>query len=262
LAREVAVAIDEDSYPSGVTRRIVELLVQAGDPIQAFASWECAFDIVSYRLPRTGPHHSIFCPPGPDLEEEETPVAFAELLASTTSHAEFERRASAIAGLSELTVSRSSLGVAGFRFLLTQDATFTESIAALCLLAQPNQSDASILRALDDLLATYGVANSFGLQEGARTLLRRLGRDTPFSALRPLAAGPSPTDLETDEACRLDPANRARRLGRLWENFPKLVAGRFWNIWRRVDRYQRILTSQREHEFFQNRNMVATSSAL
>lgn len=247
LAREIAHVIEDEEYALGVSRRIVEALVIAGDEASALAAWDAAFDVVAYRLPQVGPERSRYVWPEGDVPN--TQSAFGELAGATLAQPEFARRDEALGLLVEMALDQPDFALAALRVVLARDATFTDALLVLRLLEELQEEVDPLIRALREELESYARSSSFRLAETARRLLARLGEDPPRRAGTAGASGPLVSQPEVAEAIRFDYGGRCELYDRVWNRFSQAAARRYWRLWRSSRTHEAIRREQAEAQW-------------
>jgi hypothetical protein len=229
LARELGRYVQTESYVTGVTRRAAEAMVVAGRQDVAIACWDQAAAVVEYRLPATGPERESFAPPGDDLDDYASQRAYAGLLGALVHASDPERRATALAGITELLPSQPDLAAAAATSVMRVDAAFTDTllVTRLIELAAPT---GDIPADLVEWLPALAAAPGFGLQESAGTLLDRRGEQCPLLTSSVPAATHTLTEGRVAEALIWDARDRVERLSALHPPFPRMVAGRYWEL--------------------------------
>lgn len=213
---ESADAIDRYEFSLGVSQRIVEVLSHFGRADEAAAAWDAAFEVVEHRLPDLGSRGDRFALPD-DLESSDWVRTYGELLGALLTHPDFARREAALSAL----------------FELAQDHPDMARVALATAIGSAVHSDQII--ALEAGLAT-------GTAPSTPERLRSLVSTAPFTAATLAkdvleAAGEraptyrphiwttlTATAAEIADVLQLDYDHRIERIGRLWDQFPQVVA--------------------------------------
>ncbi|MEX2105574.1 MAG: hypothetical protein WD810_01620 [Solirubrobacterales bacterium] len=229
LARGIAQAMDDYDYGVGFTRRTVEALVLAGKQAQALECWDAALDVIEHRLPATRPERDPFAAPGPDLDSQETWLAFARLLGACLHLPEYEVRAAALGGIAELIEADPELAATAVEGLFVRDAAVTDLILATRLL-ELCDARGVVAGRLVDRLDGAGATSVLGLRQAALTLLARVGRGAP-AADTPLPPRLDAEPIPADEVLIWErPHRRAESLSQMDDRLLGEVVGRYSSL--------------------------------
>jgi hypothetical protein len=224
LLDEVAAVVDTDEYASGITRRIVEVMVELGDVATATAAWDSAFDVISYRLPDLGVERDIFrVPPDPDVVLT-VGDAYGALVGAAAAHPVYERRSAALGAIAELSDTHVGVALAAVTTLLTPGTALTDEILALSLITQSTALRERAREHLrDQLVARASPDKPFAVAMLAADIL---GPDAARPARPYVFTNPNVTDQELRHAIGNDYDGRIETLSSAWSELPVVIAAR------------------------------------
>jgi hypothetical protein len=212
----------------GVTRRITEAMVIAGDPDQAITSWDQAAAVVEHRLPIIAEARPTIAEPGHDLDDHGTKLAYGRLLGSLVHSPDPERRASALGGVAELLQLDPEIAGEAVSSVFSVDAAFTDTLVVVRLLELA--ASAEQLRDVTPWLSAVAAAPGFGLQQSAGKLLGRLDEELPERVLELPVSRRVVEQSDVAKARFWDTRSRIARLADLWQPFERHVAGRYRDL--------------------------------
>ena len=216
FTEESADAIDRYEFSLGVSQRIVEVLAHFGRAYEAAAAWDAAFEVVRHRLPDLGSRGNRFALPD-DQQSVDWMRTYGELLGALLTHPDFARRAVALSAAFELAqvwadLARIALATAAGSAVYSDQLIALE--AARAIGTAPSSPDR-----LRELVLTA----PFTVAALAKDALEAAGETSP--AHRPhIWITLKATAAEIKDVLPLDYDQRVERIGRLWDEFPEVVA--------------------------------------
>ncbi|ODT04201.1 MAG: hypothetical protein ABS52_05990 [Gemmatimonadetes bacterium SCN 70-22] len=236
IADEVAYALRESTYSSGITRHLVERLAAWGEPETAEAAWREALAVIRHRLPLV-PAQGWFAPlrdeREPDWPDDGWSVdeALMAVLLARLGDPRLAQKVQALTGVVDAIARRPDAVAAPMRWWLGRNTPVTAVLLALEALVRAEPAPFPITTALDEVLRGYAACDLWGARRLAAALLERAGRP---AAAEPSSGGAATgtTGLPAIDAARhralrtLDTGRVLDDLESLWPALPDRVVRR------------------------------------
>lgn len=250
LAAEVADLI-RGGRIFGITENLISALASLGGADAAFSAWQCAFDVLAFRLPELGQvqvvqtFNSYDPAQMPELGLDE---ALFSVLVSRIHQPELKRKTAAVVGC--MAVLRDTPGdtVHGLRQALLADSPLTSVTLILGMLRQAEHAPYHITSELRADLEAFLAVSHFGIRYAAHSLLVRAGCAPALEPITPsggflLAV----SDEKSSAALSLDRGERVGSVAKLWPPFGDEVAAQFDYEWNHLgEGFRRRATQRRE----------------
>ncbi len=234
LANEIAHLLNNQRYIMGVTRHLVEVCASQGEPTVAFDTWYAAFEVIRHRLPGNENDISTFHTYSPGLVPQwSLDEALVALLLARVSHPEFMRKITALSGVSAVVSANSSLVIDPIVQFLRIDTPITSALIVLHAMVEAERDPYPVtVAAREELLGLYR-SDVFGLRVLAEILLERAGihPEEVRRENRTLLNSPTLPEWKVERILSIDEGGRVDDLGRIWPDFPSLVARRYDDAW-------------------------------
>jgi len=231
LAEEVGRYLDGSSYVYGITQHLVCALTALGLGQIATKMWWEAFKVIEYRLPRDLDDEGVFCKYHKTDHRLTIDESLILLLFARVSCPFQPTKVAATAGLATLCKAFPGRVVPALLVFLTMEPSSSTQLAILDLLLNFDSHPYPICHGIVDSLDRLAGIPSFGISEGARTLLHRIGRDAPGSSRPEPVSAPRVKKRKEMAIHSLDFGRRLELIKRIWPEFPSLVATQFDESW-------------------------------
>jgi tetratricopeptide (TPR) repeat protein len=233
LAEEIAFLLSHHGYYLGITRHQIEALASQPETRDAaFEAWQAAYEVLRHRLPGNEDDHYVFEKYDPSSIPTWSPYeALVYLLLARMCHPEVGRKVTAAAGFAHAVMDSPSDVGGPLREFLRVDAPVTSTLLVLQTLLSVEAAPYEVTRQIQEELQGLYHSGLFGLRAAAQMLLDRAGL-TPLGGRTDVSAGADPPPPQKMEAyLSLDLGERVEIVGRLWPQFPGIVAGVFHRVW-------------------------------
>ena len=202
---------------SGITTRLVQLLV-AGDRIdEAFSTWHEACGVIGSRLPPTGPADGIDIEY--DASSDDASMMVAAVVITRMNHLFVHEKRAATAAAAILVRYGWQAFSSAFAFAVANRVPPWTLITLLQVLFEFEVDPYEATRAAAKTIGSLAVGELVSGRVLARALLRRAGLPVPAAPLRGLPISPNLSSERASELTRLMGRRRIERINRAWPEF-------------------------------------------
>ena len=221
LAIEVSERVDSGG-DNGVTAHLIELLVAGGLVDEAFSSWKAACNIISHRLPNTGPQDDIDIPYN-YISNGAGKWLVSVIFSRINCCFLHEKRLAVAAAALSITTDRSSFASA-LRFALSSNTPISTQIILLQLVAAYEPDPFEVTQIIKEDLNLLLASPYSSLRSLAKRLLTRA--EIPNEIQSPTAL-PILPEIPKNKQSSIEEwvgNERISRINRIWPEFGKQVA--------------------------------------
>lgn len=233
LAEEIAFLLSQHDYYLGITRHQIEALASQPETREAaFEAWQAAYEVLRRRLPNNEDDYYVFEKYDPsDVPAWSPDEALVYLLLARMCHPEAGRKVTAAAGFAYAVANSPGDVGPPLREFLRVDAPVTSTLLILQTLLSVEAAPYEVTRSIQEELQGLYLSGLFGLRAAAQMLIERAGL-TLIGGRPGVSADASPPSARKMESyLSLDLNERVEIVGRLWPQFPGIVAGVFHRMW-------------------------------
>ncbi len=216
LADEVGEAV-ADGGQYGVTTHLIELLAGMGRSNDAFAAWDAACGVITYRLPSVGQRDSIRIVYDEECENS-TEMLWAAMIMRVNSAAHQEKRAAALAVFLGIRYDATAFSVA-LKFALSHDVPVSTLTIVLQLVELYEQSPYEVTSGAIAELQAAASMPYVTARVLARSLLERAG----LVVAMPTSSEPGVALISEERATEIESAIGRARFSKAIEIWPDFV---------------------------------------
>lgn len=253
LADEVAYLLNQQRYYLGITRHLIEALAaQAETREAAFDAWQTAYEVICHRLPRNQADYYIFEKYDPATVPPWTlDEALVFLSLARTCHPELGRKVSGAVGFASVVSKTPEIVDRPLRKFLGVDAPVSSALLVLQTLLIAEEAPYAVTVAIQEELRGLYRSGLFGLRVMSQMLLERAGLDLGEARRQVTFTAGTVTPQRREFVRSFDWGARWENVGRIWPEFPGLLASRFYRVWEASEAQKERASSR--HEAAQSR---------
>jgi len=226
IAEEVSYRLRNTEYGAGISRGLIDRIVEWGDSDVSAACWKEAFDVISHRLPLARPDSWFARFDVNELSNWNIDEGIVSLLLVRLSEPRLTRKISSLSGLLKAFKYCPRTVARPLAWWLCRDTPITSLLLVLQLLLIVEDEPYSITVGLQELLADYSRSYSWGTALIASTLLERAGINPPQAPkkLADLNSQPKATKENIEFVFGLDFGGALKALSTIDPELPEKIS--------------------------------------
>jgi len=229
VADEVSYRLRNTEYGAGISKGLINRIVEWGDSDVAAASWKEAFDVISHRLPLSLPSSWFATFSVNELSSWNINEGIVSLLLVRLSEPRITRKISALSGLLKAFMYCPDAVARPLAWWLCRDTPTTSLLLVFQLLLLVEDDPYQITVNLQELLTSYSRSDCWGVALITSVLLERAGIVVPQknNKLDELSNYAKASSENIEVVFRYDTGDTLKILSRIDPELPDKVSGNF-----------------------------------